>query len=35
LQPHIDLLQNGTMVDASLVGNQGMHTVVHYVWITG
>jgi len=31
LRPYIDLLKNGTMVDGSLVWNQGMHNVIHYV----
>jgi len=35
LLPYIDLLQNGAVVDGSLVWNQGMHTVIHYVSIAG
>jgi len=31
LRPYIDLLKNATVVDGSLVWNQGMHAVVHYV----
>ena len=31
LQPYINLLKNGTMVDGSLVWNQGMHAIIHYV----
>jgi len=33
LRPYIDLLKNGTVVDGSLVWNQGMHrpTVIHDV----
>jgi len=31
LRPYMDLLKNGTVVDGSLVWNQGMHTVIHYV----
>jgi len=35
LRTYIDLLKNGTVVHGSLVWNQGMHTVIHYVWIAG